>query len=273
MVNKSISFVKEFARLYTGKHITRSSAALSYYLTMTIFPLIICLYTMLGNSYIKAMTVLSFAEKFMAAETARSIEDFLLYVASNNSNAMMVAGLTVLVTSASAACRSLQATIGDMQGGQRFQGLFGFLFSIVFSLLFLAALYFAVLVMLTGHTVIDKTNELLPFIDISNSWNWLRFIVLFGIFFVIIWGVYEISKRSSDNYHTFGGAILSTVASVVVCVVFSIFISASAKYPLVYGSLASVILLMFWLYTCCLMIYCGAVFNITIRNIKSREAE
>lgn len=30
---------------------------------------------------------------------------------------------------------------------------------------------------------------------------------------------------------------------------------------------------MFWLYTCCLMIYCGAVFNITIRNIKSREAE
>ena len=273
MVNKSISFVKEFARLYTGKHITRSSAALSYYLTMTIFPLIICLYTMLGNSYSKAMTVLSFAEKFMAAETARSIRDFLLYVASNNSNAMMVAGLTVLVTSASAACRSLQATIGDMQGGQRFQGLLGFLFSIVFSLLFLAALYFAVLVMLTGHTVIDKINELLPFIDISNSWNWLRFIVLFGIFFVIIWGVYEISKRSSDNYHTFGGAILSTVASVVVCVVFSIFISASAKYPLVYGSLASVILLMFWLYTCCLMIYCGAVFNITIRNIKSCEAE
>ena len=87
MVNKSISFVKEFARLYTGKHITRSSAALSYYLTMTIFPLIICLYTMLGNSYSKAMTVLSFAEKFMAAETARSIRDFLLYVASNNSNA------------------------------------------------------------------------------------------------------------------------------------------------------------------------------------------
>ena len=273
MVNKSISFVKEFAHLYTGKHITRSSAALSYYLTMTIFPMIICLYTMLGNSYSKAMTVLSFAEKFMAAETAKSIEDFLRYVASNNSNAMMVAGLTVLVTSASAACRSLQATIGDMQGGQRFQGLFGLLFSIVFSLLFLAALYFAVLVMLTGHTVIDKTNELLPFIDISNSWNRLRFIVLFGIFFVIIWGVYEISKRSSDNYHTFGGAILSTVASVVVCVVFSIFISASAKYPLVYGSLASVILLMFWLYTCCLMIYCGAVFNITIRNIKSREAE
>ena len=31
-----------------------------------------------------------------------------------------------------------------MQGGQRFQGLFGFVFSIIFSLLFLAALYFAV---------------------------------------------------------------------------------------------------------------------------------
>ena len=120
MVNKSISFVKEFTRLYSGKHITRAAAALSYYLTMTIFPLIICLYTMLGNSYTNAMRILSFAEKLMAPDTARSIEDFLLYVASNNSNAMMVAGLTVLVTSASAACRSLQDSIGDMQGGQRF---------------------------------------------------------------------------------------------------------------------------------------------------------
>ena len=69
------------------------------------------------------------------------------------------------------------------------------------------------------------------------------------------------------------GQPLNRTTAVVVCVAFSIFISASAKYPLVYGSLASVILLMFWLYTCCLMIYCGAVFNITIRNIKSREAE
>lgn len=273
MVNKSISFVKEFTRLYSGKHITRAAAALSYYLTMTIFPLIICLYTMLGNSYTNAMRILSFAEKLMAPETARSIEDFLLYVASNNSNAMMVAGLTVLVTSASAACRSLQASIGDMQGGQRFQGLFGFLFSIIFSLLFLAALYFAVIVMLTGHRVINKINELLPLVDISRTWNWLRFIILFGIMFVIIWGIYEISKRSCDNYHTFGGAIISTVASVVASVIFSIFIGASTKYPLVYGSLASIILLMFWLYTCCLVIYCGAVFNITVRNVKSREAE
>jgi len=52
--------------------------------------------------------------------------------------------------------------------------------------------------------------------------------------------------------------------------VFSVFIGASAKYPLVYGSLASVILLMFWLHLCCQIIFIGAAFNIALRNDRLR---
>ena len=155
---------------------------------MTFFPLIICLYTLLGNSYEKAVRILSFAEHLMAAETVSYLRDFLSYVAANNSSAMMVAGITVLVTSSSAAVRSLQATIGEMQGKQRYQGIMGFIFSIVFSLLFLAAIYFAMLVMLTGRSFMLKLNSFLPFIDISNSWNSMRFVVLAAIDYVIIWG-------------------------------------------------------------------------------------
>ena len=261
-------FLHSFVLLYTNKRLSRASAALSYFLTMTFFPLIICLYTMLGNSYEKAMRVLNFAKNLMAAETVSYLRDFMIYVAANNSKAMMVAGLTVLVTSASAAVRSLQATIGEMQGKQKYQGLMGFLFSIVFSLVFIAALYFAILVMLTGRSFLYKLNSFLPFIDISNSWNGMRFLVLAGIDYAIIWGVYEVSMAAGCNYRSWPGALLSTGAMVGVSAAFSMFISASVKYPLVYGSLASIILLMLWLYTCCLVIYCGAAFNIVLRDFK-----
>ena len=36
-------FVRCFSRIYTGRRLSRASAALSYYLTMTFFPLVICL--------------------------------------------------------------------------------------------------------------------------------------------------------------------------------------------------------------------------------------
>ena len=112
---------------------------------------------------------------------------------------------------------------------------------------------------------------MLPFVDISQSWGYVRFLALAGIDYVIVWAMYEASKRSWDSYHTWPGALLSTAAMVVVSIVFSVFISASVKYPLVYGSLASVILLMLWLYTVCTVILCGAAFNIVIRDLKARD--
>ncbi len=265
---KTLLFTRRFIRLYTVKRLPRASAALSYYLTMTFFPLLICLYTLLGNSYDKALRIVSFAQSLMAAETVSYIRDFLGYVASNNSRTMLIAGITILVTSSSAAVRSLQATIGELQGRQRYQGLAGFVFSVVFSLVFLATVYFAVLVMLTGQSFMLRLNSWLPFIDISGSWNSLRFAVLAAIEYAIIWGVYEVSVCRGDNYRTWPGALLAAAALVAVSAVFSVMISASARYPLVYGSLASIILLMLWLYVCSLVIYCGAAFNVTLRDMK-----
>ena len=270
MLDKIVRFVKNFIRIYTDTQVTIASAALSYYFTMTFFPLIICLYTMLGNSYDQAMRIVQFLKSFASEEAIDLISDFLVYVASNNSPAMMVAGLAVLVTSASAASRSIQTTIGRMQGGVKFKAFMYFAFSILFSLVFLAAIYFAMLVMLTGRQFITTVNKLLPFRDISHSWNWMRFLVMGGIFFVLVWGVYETAKRNCDEYSTFPGTVVTTVALVAESLLFSVFIGRSAKYPLVYGSLASLILLMLWLYSCCLIIYVGAAVNIALRDTRQQ---
>lgn len=272
MLGKVLRFSGNFANIYTENSLTSASAALSYYFTMTFFPLVICLYTMLGNSYDKAVRILRFFEKFISEELINLLYDFLDYVSANNNIAMMVAGLAVLVTSASAAMRSLSITIGRMQGGRRLKGVTFYIFSIIFALVLLAAIYFAMLVMLTGRSFIKFVNELLPFIDISRSWNWIRFLVMGGLFFVLIWGVYESVKRPGDDYTTFPGTAITTVALVVVSLLFSFFISKSVKYSLVYGSLASLILLMFWLFSCCNVIYIGAAINIALRDTKRQLA-
>ena len=267
-MKRKLNLLESVAELYSAKRIPRAAAALSYYLTMTFFPLVICLYTMLGSSYDRAVLLLDFVRGFISAETAGYLKDFLRYVAENNNKAMMFGSLAILVTSSSAAIRTLQGTIGEIQGRQRFQGLLGFAFSIVFSLLFLAAVYFGILVMLTGSELIDLLNSYLPLIDISDSWNYIRFILLGGIEFAAVWGVYWVSVSRDDPYPTWPGAIATTVMLVAVSMAFSTFIGASAKYPLVYGSLAAVILLMLWLYTCCMVILCGAVYNVSLRDIN-----
>ena len=262
-----------FAGLYTRKRIPQAAAALSYYLTMSSFPLIICLYSLLGNNYAKALRILEFLDEFFSAETTRMLKSFFSYVAMSHSTPMLIAGITVLLTTASAASRSLQSTIGKLQGGRRYRGFRYFLFSLVFSLAFLAAMYFAIVVMFTGQKFIELINGYLPFVDISSSWQYVRFLLLGGIMFVIFWGVYELSKRRTDRYSTVVGALFATIGMVIMCLILSGFIAVSTRYPLVYGSLASLILLMFWLFLSCQIIYMGAALNVAIRDAARLEEE
>ena len=166
-----------------------------------------------------------------------------------------------------AAVRAMQVSIGELQGGRRFRGLRDLLFSVVFSVAFLAATYFAILVMLTGKGFLEFVERRLPLLHVSQAWSWMRFLVLGGIEFVILWAMYEASRRRDRPYRTAPGALSATLGIVAMSWVFSEFIAVSARYPLVYGSLASLILLMFWLFLCCQIIYIGAALNIAIRDV------
>lgn len=268
MLKNILRFLREFADMYTGRRLPRAAAALSYFLTMTMFPMLIVVYSLLGSSYGKALRILEFAKRFLAEGTANAIGDFLRYVALHNSTAMLIAGISLVLTSASAATRTMDITIAEMQGGQRFKGARSFLLSLLYSVVFVLTVYLSMLIMLTGREVLAWVNSVLPFVDLSQSWNWMRFCVMFAIELTFIWVIYRVPQKSGDKYHVFTGALLASLALVGDSVVFSMGIGASTRYSLVYGSLSAVILLMFWLYTCGLIIYCGAAFNIVIRNIK-----
>ena len=58
-----------------------------------------------------------------------------------------------------------------------------------------------------------------------------------------------------------GLALLAALAIVVSSAVFSWFIGISSRYALVYGSLASLIILLVWLYLCGNILLLGVVFG------------
>lgn len=267
MIAAFFSRIRALLSLYSENRLQIASAALSYYLTMTVFPLLICLYTMLGNSYESIMRLTRLASGIVAPDILDLIEEFLGYVSSNDSSTMLLAGLFLLLSYASAAVRSIHQTIYSLQGGNKFEGMGQYVVSLIFSLVFLAAMYFAVLVMLTGKEFIEAVNGLFPLVNISTGWTLVRFFVMALIFYIVIKGIYEAPKRPEDEYSTTFGALAATVAVLAVTMVFSVFISSSANYPLVYGSLASLVLMMLWLYSVCTVIYFGAALNIVIRNL------
>ena len=238
---------------------------------MTFFPLIICVYTLLGNNYEQAIRVIEFLQPFLPERGYETISWFTEYIADNYSIPMMVFSLSVILVTASAGIRSLETAVGQMQGRRRYEGFSFFFFSVVLSLAFLFLVYSGIVAMFMGETVLSRVSVVLPFLQTDNVWLDLRYPLFFVLAFILNYLIYLVCRSREDHYSIAPGALLSTLLLVGVSALFSRFINASIKYPLIYSSMASLILIMFWLYCCCVSVYSGAVLNIARRNASAEK--
>ena len=255
------------AKLYLDKRVSRAAAALSYFLMLSVFPLLVCLYVMLGNMFPTAEAISSFVKGVLPDELVNTIVDYLGYVTQNAGNTLIAMSLAAMATASAAAYRTLDNVMGELWGSKRFSGPFAFAFSFVFSLIFLAAMYFSVIIIISGQWFIRFADEHIHFLNISASWQWGRFLVLFLLILFINMGLYRLTAPRRRSVHIYTGAIAASAALVAVSVLFSYFIGISAKYPLVYGSLASVMIMLLWLYICGNIVIIGNIVNVVLDRI------
>lgn len=250
-------------------HVPRSAAALSYYLTISVFPFLICLSAILGSLHVEESVILTFLKDLIPEDAFITITEFLGYIGGDRTALLLSVGLAAMVTSSSAAFRSFIGIMGEIQGKMRFSGVWGAVFSFVFSIVFLAAIYISGLVILSGEWLIQILENYLDFGSVFALWTWVRFVLLFLILFCIIFGIYIVSAPGeTKKTQRLPGAFAASAVLVAASMIYSRMISASIKYALVYGSLASFIIMMIWLYTCGIILILGNIFNISLHKVR-----
>ncbi|MBR4057725.1 MAG: YihY/virulence factor BrkB family protein [Oscillospiraceae bacterium] len=255
--------------LYGQKRVSRSAAAMSYFLLLTVFPLLICLNAMLGSMFPTAERFGAFAAGLLPEGTIRFISDYLRYVSSGGGGKILPAGLALMCTSSAAAFRSVHNVMADLRGKARFQTILFWPLSFLFSLLFLAAMYFAVLVVLLGKQLLQSAASTLRLGDFSGVWQALRFPLLFLILLTMFWGLYRLTSPKEERGEQLPGAFAAAAGVELLSALFSLFIGMSTKYALVYGSLASLIILVLWLYLCCTIVVLGCALNVVLLRRKN----
>jgi len=264
------SFLKEFIDMFIQFRIPDTAAAETYYLTFTFFPLIICLYTMLGKRYDSLIRLLDNFKELFTEETYNILSEFLKYINGNLSGTMFTAALVFLIIMASATFRSIHVRIGKMQGQIRFRGILGVAISVVLSLVFLVAIYAAIIMIVTGRWFMALIDSWLPWGEFSEWWSWLRIVILVAVIFLFVYFIYRLSRPRQDKYPIMLGTILATGMLITISLLLSSYVSYISKYPLVYGSIGALVVLMFWLYLCAFSLLVGAEINIVRRNRKRR---
>ena len=154
------------------------------------------------------------------------------------------------------------------------------LFSVVLSVLFLLTIYLSVVVIFTGEWFFwlleehlpQRLTELLPLDSLSGLWQWMRYLLLFCFVLLLVLIVYRAGtpKDAMRRPVVLLSSLLAALAIVAASVLFSWFIGMSSRYALVYGSLASMIILLVWLYLCGNLLLLGAVVGRVLENRLKR---
>ncbi|MDR0819139.1 MAG: YihY/virulence factor BrkB family protein [Oscillospiraceae bacterium] len=244
-MKKIIRFIKTIIQVYTEKKAGRSAAELAYNLTLSLFPLLICLNAMLSGLNITSREIVEWGSGLIPMTALRLFADYADYVKGSYSAAMLTGAIALMAASGSAAFRSATGISREIMGADaKKNGIKNYALSFVYASVFLLAVYAAVIVILAGGA--------LPY---------ARFILLYVILFAAVWGVYRIS---APGLRHLPGAFAAATALELTGIAFSLTVEASAKYTLVYGSISALIVLMIWLSACGNILIIGSIINSAI---------
>lgn len=260
----ALAFLSDLVEVFLDRQISRSAAALSYYLTLTLFPMLIVVIDVLGRLPLDAKGVVSAISEVLPETTASLVGSYLIYVQLHQSTTMLTAAILTIVLAASAGFRGLLSVSQDIYGRFSFNSpLWGTVISFLFSLLLVVLIYLSFLVLLTGNWFLHFLQEHLPpSVYLPQEWPSMRLLILFGAAMLFLVLLYWLIGPKGENRPTVViGALLSAALLTLGTNWFSALIGISSRYSMVYGSLASIIILMMWLFFCGNIVMLGTVFN------------
>ena len=268
-----VLFVRDMVQTYGRLGVSRAAASLAYFLILTLFPLLVCVNFFIGLLELDPEAVFSALDSLLPRESLSIILDYLTYVSGipqSQSTPLLLASLFTILLSASAGLRTLLKTMDELYQVRHVSSLRRVVVSVVLSILFLLTIYLSIVVIFTGDWFFQVLEErlppplaeLIPLRLLSQLWGWLRYLLLFFCVLLLVLAVYRMGtppplRREKKVLRL--TALLSAGALVACSVLFSWFIGMSSRYSLVYGSLASLIILLVWLYFCGNILLVGAV--------------
>ncbi len=136
------------------------------------------------------------------------------------------------------------------------------LYSLLYTLVFIAIIVVTVAVLLFGDTLNDIIAQRLPIlkpIQTLIKWRYLIFILILVLVFMTAYKF--LGKTKIPFKKMLVGAIFSSLGWAGVSVVYSVYIENFSRASYIYGSLAAVMFLLLWVWLCMITLLLGAHIN------------
>ncbi len=240
------------------------SAQLAYYFLLSLFPLLIVLFTLIPYIPIHQQDMLELVREFAPADALNLIKKTVSEVMSHRSKGLLSFGIIGTLWSASNGINAVVRAFNKAYNVKESRSFIiargvAILLTLGMIVVFLLALVLPIFGKEIGIYLFAKIGYSDEFIKL---WSTLSLAVSAIILFILFTGLYWIAPNVKLRCRAaFPGAAFATLGWMVSSMGLSFYVGNFSNYTLTYGSIGTIIVLMFWLYISAFIIILGGEIN------------
>ena len=259
--------VKRFSKKLKEDHVSEYAAECAYYTILSFVPFIIFFITLIQFTIVDKHFVLEIIKQVLPSSIHTFVFNMIDEVYSKSVNTISIS-LIVALWSASKGFYSLCKGLKNIYKLSEEKSNFlvrieGF----VYTLIFIISLVIVMVLIVFGNRIHEFIVQNFFSLGMITSFflKMRTLITIVGLFFVFLL-LYKFVPRHQMSFKSqIPGAIFSSLGWITISFIFSIYIEVFKGFTNMYGSLASIILIMMWIYVCMYMILLGAELNTFVR--------
>lgn len=241
------------------------AAQISFYLLLSIVPVVILLTQILGRFGLDLHMFMGWASQYTGEEVTGLVGQLTEF------QAVGVAGNLIFTVMALWAASRAQFAIvritnytfseGESTGRGYFRERFRAVWTMV---MILFTLVFALLILAYGEPVLEMILKLLHLdaTPIIKVFTWLRWVPGVVLYFLMISFIYFVMPSQRIPFRkVLPGSVFASIGFLLVTLVYAKYANSIANYDVLYGTLSSIVAIMFWFWALAWVLCLGILFN------------
>lgn len=259
-----LRWINGFLKKNTEDHLGAYASQAAYFIVLSAFPFCIFLLTLLRYSpldYEDLLNILQMLSPKMANDVIRSV---MREVYEQSTIAITSFTIIFVLWSAGRGILSITRGINEIYHINETRNYFYLRFISAFYTLWLAVALIVTLGLLVfGNIIYRKVIQLLPVLhDFAAFVISIRMLIIFcllTLFFIFVYKV--LPNKKTPLLYVLPGAIACAIGWMITSSIFAVYFNYSHSFTYMYGSLAGIMMIMLWLYTCMYQLFLGAELN------------
>ncbi|MBV7506366.1 YihY/virulence factor BrkB family protein [Bacillus sp. sid0103] len=240
------------------------SAQLAYYFLLSLFPLLIVLFTLLPYFPIPHQDMLGVVRDFAPTEAMDLIEKNVHDIMNHRNGSLLSFGIIGTIWSSSNGINAIVKAFNkayNVKESRSFIVSRGMAILLTFGMILVLIL--AIILPVFGREIgLFLFSQLGYTTEFIRLWDTLSWLVSAIILFLIFTGLYWIAPNVKLKCRSaFPGAAFATIGWIVSSIGLSFYVGNISNYSLAYGSIGAIIVLMIWLYISAFIIILGGEIN------------